>query len=109
LFRSVVADATESTDRVKGDGKDTALGTIVTPDGFVITKASELTGKVVCRLKDGEEYPATIVGEEKEFDLAMLKIDASDLKPIEWEDSKAVKVGRWVASAAPAADPVAIG
>jgi serine protease Do len=109
LFRSVVADASESTVRVKCDGKDAALGTIVAADGWIVTKASELTGKIVCRLKDGEEYPAKVVGEEKEFDLAMLKIDAEDLKPVEWEDSKAATVGRWVASVAPAADPVAIG
>ncbi len=109
LFRPAVATASESTVRIQCDGKDAALGAVVGPDGFILTKASELTGKIVCRLKDGTHYDAKIIGEDKEFDLAMLKIDASDLKPVEWENSKAAKVGRWVASVAPADDPVAIG
>ena len=39
----------------------------------------------------------------------MLKVDADDLKPIAWTDSKASKVGHWVASAGTGQDPVAIG
>jgi serine protease Do len=109
LFRDVVADASESTVRVKCDRKDIALGTVVGADGWILTKASDLTGEIVCRLKDGTEYAATIMGEDKEFDLAMLKIAAEDLKPVEWEETKAAKVGRWVATAGPSNDPVAIG
>jgi serine protease Do len=109
LFRSVVATPSESTVRVQCDGKDVALGTVVGTDGWIITKASELHGPIVCKFKDGREYTAKITGVEAEFDLAMLKVDTGDLKAVEWEDSKAAKVGRWVASVAPAEDPIAIG
>src|SRR5437660_723830 len=52
-FREVVAPARRSTVRVLCEGKDVALGTVVGADGWVLTKASELKGKPVCRLADG--------------------------------------------------------
>src|SRR4051794_8734778 len=62
LFRPVVAGPSESTVRVQCDGKDAALGAIVGADGWIITKASELSGKIVCRVKDGTHYDAQIYG-----------------------------------------------
>ncbi len=108
LFRSVVAGPSDGTVRVQCDGKNAALGTIVGAEGWILTKASELRGAVKCKLRDGRQYPAKIVGIEPEYDLAMLKIDATGLKPVAWDD-KAAKVGRWVASVGPTEEPVAIG
>jgi serine protease Do len=108
-FRSVVAGPSESTVRVRCDGKDTALGTITGANGWILTKAGVLTGKITCRLKDGRELPAVLVGVQDAYDLAMLKVDASGLKAVTWEDSKAATVGRWAASVGTGADPVAIG
>src|SRR5579859_2815202 len=56
LFRSVVARTSDSTVRVLCNGKDAALGAIVGPDGWILTKASELKGDIICKLKDGKEY-----------------------------------------------------
>jgi serine protease Do len=109
LFRPVVAKTSESTVRVICDGRDTALGAVVGPDGWIVTKAADLTGTIVCKLKDGKEYSAKIVGIHPGTDLAVLKIEATGLKTIEWRDSKEAGVGRFVASAAPSEDPVAIG
>src|SRR5882757_2696542 len=58
LFRPVVARTSESTVRVQCDGKDCALGAVIGPDGWIITKASVLKGEIVCLLKDGKEYSA---------------------------------------------------
>ena len=55
------------------------------------------------------ELHAELVGHDVPFDLALLKIDAADLKPVEWVDSKASKVGHWVASAGVGEDAVAVG
>lgn len=108
-FRTVVAKPSESTVRVLCDDKETALGVIVGPDGWILTKAYDLKGKIAVKLKDGSEQPAQIVGVHKEHDLAMLKIDARDLKAIEFKDSKSAAVGDWVASVGTGADPVAFG
>src|SRR5437773_5785482 len=77
-FRDVVATPSKSVVRVKANGKDAILGTIVDAKGFILTKASELAEDTTftVSLKDGRTLPATIVGVESRLDLAMLKIDA---------------------------------
>jgi len=107
-FKQVIAPAGDSTVRVRADDREVALGTAVSPTGLVLTKASELKGKVSVRLRDGTEYDATIVGVHKPTDLALLSIDAT-LKPVEFADSKKAPVGNWLAASGPASDPVGIG
>lgn len=109
LLREVVASAGGCAVRVKCDGKDVALGTIVGPDGWILTKASELAGHTVCRLRDGRELEARLIGVHPQFDLAMLKVEATDLPVIPWNSRETV-VGQWVAT--PGAEdsaPLAMG
>ena len=108
-FKAVVAKANESTVRVRGDDKELALGTIVFADGFVLTKASELHGALSVRLWDGAEYEAKIVGKHRDTDLALLKVDVKNLKPVSFTDSKKAMTGDWLAAAGPNSDPTAIG
>ena len=121
-FRAIVAKPSESTVRVLVDGKQVALGTIVDPDGWIITKWSEIDAKrdkISVKLKDGTVYQAKIVGVKDDvsvehsvtdaYDIAMLKIDATGLVAVKWGNSKEATVGRWVASVGTGADPVAVG
>jgi serine protease Do len=108
LFRPVVSEAARCVVRIKCDDREVALGSIVGPDGWVLTKASELKGKVLCRLSDGREFEARIVGISQPFDLAMLKINAHDLPVIPWSEKKPV-VGQWLAAAGPQQEPLALG
>jgi serine protease Do len=109
LFRDVVAGASRATVRVWCDEKKVALGVVVAEDGWVLTKASELTGKLSCELHDGREFTPRIVGVSEPYDLAMLKLDVKGLKPVEWHDSKKDAVGSWVAAPGMGASPVAVG
>jgi serine protease Do len=108
LFSPIVAEARRCTVRVRSDGNDVAMGTIVGPDGWIITKASELKGKLTCRLGADRELEARVVGTSDSFDLAMLKVDATDLPVIEW-GLEAPNVGQWLAAPGPAAEPVSVG
>jgi serine protease Do len=108
-FRAAAGKARQSTVKVLCDGKEAALGTVVGPDGWVLTKYSELKGRTTCKLPDGRDLEAQVVGVQETYDLALLKIDARGLTPVEWDESKAAPVGNWVASAGLAADPVAVG
>jgi serine protease Do len=108
-FRPVVAKPSVSTVRIRSDGKDAALGTITGANGWILTKASVLTGKVTCRLKDGRELPAVLMGVHEGYDLAMLKVEAAGLTPVSWQDSKTATVGKWAASVGTGDDPVAVG
>lgn len=107
-FGPLVANAAGCTARVLCDGEETILGTIVGPDGWVLTKASELHGRIVCRLGDGRELPARIVGIHEQYDLAMLKIEATGLPRIAWNRCQP-QVGQWLASAGPGSAPLAVG
>lgn len=109
LFDTVALDASKSTVRVRCNGRDAVLGTVVSEDGWILTKTSELHGKLTCTLPDGRMFPATIKGVSEPHDLALLKIEASGLVPVLWTPSKAATIGRWVVSPGPATAPVAIG
>jgi serine protease Do len=108
-FREVVAKPSQSTVRVLCQEKETALGTIVRADGYIVTKASELKAPILCKLKSGKEYSAKLVGVEMKNDLALLKVEAQGLTPIQWVNSKSATAGSWLASAGAESDPVAIG
>ena len=108
-FRDVVSAPAKSTVQILSDGKRAALGAVVGADGFVLTKASELKGKLQCRLFDGKLLDAQIVGREPSLDLAMLKIDAKELPVIVWSDTDASQVGSLLVTPGLERDPVAIG
>src|SRR5262249_43495994 len=61
-FREVVARPSVSTVRILCDDKETALGMIVGSDGWILTKANDLKGNILCKLKDGRAFEATLVG-----------------------------------------------
>jgi serine protease Do len=108
-FREVVAKPSESTVRIQCDGKDTALGMVVGPDGWVLTKANDLKGDLSVKLRDGKSYDARWVGMHQQHDLALLKIEAGGLKPVNFTESKNVGVGNWVACVGVGDDPAAVG
>ena len=56
VFNDVVGRAAKSTYRIQCDGKDTALGVAVDKDGYLLTKFSDLTG----RLGNGIRGPAVV-------------------------------------------------
>lgn len=108
-FKSVVARANESTVRVRGDDSDIVLGTIVFADGYILTKASELRGALSVRFSDGTEYEAKVIGKHRESDLALLRVDVKNLKPVTFVDSKKAILGHWLAASGPQSDPTAVG
>jgi len=78
-------------------------GVIVSADGYVITnnhvvvpEAGGSRPQVAVILADKRELPAKIVGLDAQTDLAVLKIEGSDLPTIPWGDSSKLKVAEWV-------------
>jgi serine protease Do len=110
LFKPAVEAAGRSVVRVQVDGKETSLGTVVSRDGYVLTKASELKlGKVTIKTKDGRDLDATVTATSDAYDLAVLKTDGSGLTPISWGSTTDAPVGNWVAVPGLGGDPVAVG
>lgn len=108
LFAPVVAQAAACVTQVRSDGRSVALGTIVGPQGWVLTKASEARGRLTCKLRDGRELDARLVGVDPQFDLAMLKLEADGLPVIAWSTAQP-EVGQWVLAPGMASEPVAVG
>jgi len=73
-------------------------GVIVSSDGIILTNNHVIKGAddIQVRLIDGTEYNAEIKGKDERTDLAVLKIDAKNLKPIKFGDSDKMRVGAWV-------------
>jgi len=71
-------------------------GVIVTSDGYIVTNSHVIDGADEIKVSlphDKKEYKAKIVGIDRESDLAVIKIDANNLKAISIADSKSVKLG----------------
>ena len=107
-LRPVVAAVNPCVVRVKCDNHSVALGTIVGPDGWILTKSSELKGRITCRLRDGRELDARIVGIHTALDLAMLKVEAVGLPTTPWNPLQP-SVGQWLATAGMDDEPLAVG
>jgi serine protease Do len=70
-------------------------GVIVRPDGYILTNhhVVDSAEQVTVELKDGRSFKAKIVGSDQPSDLAVLKIDGSNLHTLALADSNAVRVG----------------
>jgi serine protease Do len=108
-FRDVVRQAASATAIVRSKGRQVALGAVVAADGWIVTKATQLGEETTVSLADGREIDAAVAAEDKTLDLALLKIDAAGLTPIEWSASPSPSVGQWLASVGPGRDPTAVG
>ena len=98
LFDDVIATPSRSVVEIYADGKRVCLGTIVSADGHIATKASLVKGEVTCRLRDlKERVPAKLIGSDNDYDLAILKVNKKDLTPIKWS-TKDYELGSFVAS-----------
>jgi serine protease Do len=70
-------------------------GVVVDESGYVVTNNHVIdnASEIVVILSDRREYTATVVGRDSETDLAVLKIDATDLIAAEWGDSDGLELG----------------
>ena len=73
-------------------------GVIVSPDGYILTNnhVVEDAVKVTITLYDKREYPGTVVGTDPKSDLALIKIDETNLPYLEFANSDSVRLGEWV-------------
>lgn len=70
-------------------------GVIYSEDGHILTNhhVVENAASIRVKLRDGRRFDAELIGSDERSDVAVLKIDASDLPVAELGDSEALKVG----------------
>ncbi len=75
-------------------------GVIVSEDGYILTNNHVVEGadEITITLAEGQEVPAEIVGNDKESDIAVLKLKekVSKLKVAAFGNSDAIDIGEWV-------------
>ena len=73
-------------------------GVIISAGGYVVTNNHVVDGasKLRVKLNDGRSFDAKLIGKDSATDLALLKIEASDLPTLAFGSSDALRLGEWV-------------
>ena len=73
-------------------------GFILGEDGLILTNAHvvENTSEITVKLTDKREFSAKVIGFDKRTDIAVIKIEASDLPKVKIGHPDKLKVGEWV-------------
>ena len=92
---SVVTISSVNNKLLKNNRSGIGSGVIFSYDGYIVTNLHILSGQNInVKLDNGKNYPASIIGIDKNTDIAVLKISSSEeLKPINFANSDSLKIG----------------
>lgn len=78
--------------------KEIAYGVVISPDGYILSKASEVEGKSGLSVRvDLESFKdAKVVLVDPRWDVALIKVDAEGLVPADFADGSGLPQGTWV-------------
>ncbi|WP_428150590.1 Do family serine endopeptidase [Brevundimonas sp.] len=86
----------------EGEDAPTAQGAgsgfFISADGFIVTNNHVVANatKITVKLSDGRELPGRLVGRDADTDLAVVKVEGSDFKFVNFEEQAEPRVGDWV-------------
>ncbi len=82
--------------RVRRGQESGGSGFIVAPDGYIVTNSHVVHGAehIEVTLADSRVYPAWLIGDDPESDLAIIRIDAPNLSYVRFSDSRKLRVGQ---------------
>jgi len=95
--KSIESVVTISSENISFPNNKSGIGSgvIFSNDGYIVTNLHILSGKNInVKINDGENYPASVIGIDKNTDIAVLKISSKEkLKSISFADSDNLKIG----------------
>jgi serine protease Do len=80
------------------ESRSLGSGFILSNDGYILTNAHVVDGadEINVKLTDKREYKAKVIGADKRTDVALIKIEGSNLPVVKFGDPNRLKVGEWV-------------
>jgi serine protease Do len=104
FFRRFGAPVPDSNEPSVRRGGSLGSGFVISPDGYVVTnnhviapaRNEAVVETITVTLSDRKEYEARVVGRDPASDLAVLKINATNLPFVRFGDSTRTRVGDWV-------------
>ncbi len=110
LIRPISESVRGSVVQILSGGTPVALGTVVSDDGYVLTKRSELSGDPIrIRLGDKRLLPARVAAVRRRNDLALLRIESPvTLPPIQFSNA-APPVASFLISPGRTGRPIGLG
>ncbi|MCH1502226.1 MAG: PDZ domain-containing protein [Verrucomicrobiales bacterium] len=108
-FKPTVADASKGTVWILEKEQRLALGTVVSEDGLILTKASEVEGRSVrCQFGDGTYHRANIERSFPKHDVAFLRVKRTGLRVPEFTNTAPI-IGSLIATPSPRGDVSGVG
>lgn len=110
LIRPISESVRGSVVQILSGGTPVALGTVVSSDGYVLTKRSELSGDPIrIRLGDARLFPARVAAVRRRNDLALLRIESVVTLPAIEFSSTAPEVASFLISPGRTGRPIGFG
>jgi S1-C subfamily serine protease len=112
LVRPMAEALSPSVVQIVSDGTPVSLGVIVSADGYVLTKRSELSGDPIrVRMPDARLLPARVAAVRRPSDLALVRIEGAgtDLQPIQFAQESEAVVGSFLVSVGRTGVPIGLG
>jgi len=84
--------------RPEGIQQASGSGVIISPDGYIVTNnhVVDKADKITVNTNDHRTFEAKVIGTDPNTDLALIKIDATNLPIVKLGNSDDAKVGEWV-------------
>jgi serine protease Do len=98
VFIESMAENSDNFFIIPNKGMATASGVIVSPDGYIVTNnhVVEHSDKIRVLLNDNREYEANLIGTDPTTDIALIKIEGTELPYIDFGNSDSSMIGEWV-------------
>ncbi|MEY3106541.1 MAG: hypothetical protein RIT35_707, partial [Pseudomonadota bacterium] len=98
LFKHFFNNPNGGNDNEEGDAQSLGSGFIISKDGYILTNHHVVKNadEIIVKLSDRRELIAKLIGSDARTDVAVLKVDATDLPAVAIGDPNKLKVGEWV-------------
>jgi Do/DeqQ family serine protease len=81
------------------DSPEQGSGFVIRPEGYILTNNHVVQnaegGTITITMQDGRKFPARLIGRDEVSDIAVLKVEATNLPTVELGDSDVAKVGQF--------------